>query len=160
MNRYNLLFVLSLCISWTVLAKTPPPNVWQRAAQLDTTRLLSDTPLKSPMGAVYRSAILPGWGQLYNQHHWKSAFVAALNGYMVYQIVRSDLKLDDTGNKKYRDRRSDFSWYFGLTYLLTMVDAYVDAYLFGFDKAMDIGLLTPAGEPYLSSTRLYVRFRF
>ena len=125
-------------------------------SDIDTTRLFSDKPLKSPMGATLRSAVLPGWGQLYNEKPVKSIFVAALNGYLIYQIVDNNRKYERTGNTTFRDRRGTNSWYFGLTYLLTLVDAYVDAYLFGFEKTMDIGI----GTPQNGENQLQLMFRW
>lgn len=105
---------------------------------LDTALLLSDTPVKSPWGAVIRSAVLPGWGQLYNHHYVKAGLALSLNSFLAYHIYWYEKKWRDTKNKDFQGKRNLYSWYFTLGYLLTMVDAYVDAYLFEFDKAMNI----------------------
>ncbi len=110
---------------------------------IDTTRLLSDKPVKSPWGAVLRSAVLPGWGQFYNKKYIKSALAASVNGVLFSQIIHNQNQWEKTGERSYFNRRNDFYWYFGIAYLLTLADAYVDAYLFGFNKAMDIGLSPP-----------------
>ena len=107
-------------------------------ADIDTARLLSDKPIKSPMGALIRSAILPGLGQVYNQKYIKGVFVFALNGVLGYEIYDYNKKWNNTGKSKYRDKRNLYTWYFSLSYLLTLIDAYIDAYLFGFDKAIEI----------------------
>lgn len=106
--------------------------------QVDTTILLSDKSLKSPWGAVIRSAILPGWGQIYNEQYAKSVIAFATNGLIVYQIYRYEQRWRDTKNEADRSKRNLFTWYFSLAYILTMVDSYVDAYLFKFDEAMKI----------------------
>lgn len=108
--------------------------------EIDTAKLLSDTPIKSPMGAVLRSAILPGWGQFYNEKYLKAIFVLSVNGTLVYAIYHYDDQWEKTGDKTYQDKRNLYTWYFGVSYFLTLVDAYVDAYLFGFDKAMKIAV--------------------
>lgn len=110
--------------------------------KIDTARLLSDKPIKSPMGALLRSAVLPGLGQIYNQKYIKGIFVFALNGTLGYQIYNFNKKWNDTGTSRYRDKRNLYTWYFGVSYFLTIVDAYIDAYLFGFDKAVEIGAVT------------------
>lgn len=110
--------------------------------EIDTSRLLSDKPIKSPMGALLRSAILPGLGQIYNKKYIKGIFVFALNGTLGYQIYNFNKKWNDTGTSRYRDKRNLYTWYFGVSYFLTLVDAYIDAYLFGFDKAVEIGAVT------------------
>lgn len=106
--------------------------------QLDTATLLSDNSLKSPWGAVARSAVLPGWGQIYTGHYVKSAVVFSINGFLVYQIYNYELKWREEKNEDYRAKRNLYTWYFALAYILTMVDAYVDAYLYKFDDAMKI----------------------
>ena len=68
--------------------------------EIDTTKLLSDTPIKSPMGAVLRSAILPGWGQFYNEKYLKAIFVLSVNGALAYAIYHYDDQWEKTGNKK------------------------------------------------------------
>jgi hypothetical protein len=105
---------------------------------LDTVKLLSDKPLKSPMGAVIRSALLPGWGQLYTRQYLKAGIASAINGVMIYQVFRYQKRWKDSGNRDFQLKRNLFTWYFAGTYFLTMVDAYVNAYLFKFDEAMDI----------------------
>jgi hypothetical protein len=107
---------------------------------LDTARLLSDQPLKSPMGAVLRSAALPGWGQVYNRKYLKGLFVFSVNGTFAYAIYHYNREWKDTGNRKFQNKRNLYTWYFGVSYLLTLVDAYVDAYLFGFDDAVKLAL--------------------
>lgn len=107
-------------------------------SQLDTARLLSDKPLKSPWGAVLRSAILPGWGQVYTQRYIKAVLAFSVNSFFAYQIYNYEQKWRDEKNESYRNKRNLNSWYFALSYLLTMVDAYVEAYLYKFNTAMEI----------------------
>lgn len=132
-------------------------TVAQKSA-IDTLRLLSDRPLKSPWGAVLRSAALPGWGQVYNEKYLKGALALAVNGALVWKALDYHRRWQDTGNQSARDRRNLYTWYWGLAYLFTMVDAYVDASLFGFDEAMEIAMLPP--EPGGFSAGIALRFRF
>lgn len=125
---------------------------------IDTLRLLSDRPVKSPRGAALRSAILPGWGQVYNEKYLKGALALAVNGALVWKAVDYHQRWQDTGNQSARDRRNLYTWYWGLAYLLTMVDAYVDASLFGFDKALEIAALPPGAGDF--SAGIALRFRF
>ena len=114
------------------------PQTLFYSPQLDTATLLSDRSLKSPWGAVARSAIIPGWGQIYNEQYVKSVIAFSINGFLVYQIYKYELKWREEHNEGMRDKRNLYTWYFALAYLLTMVDAYVDAYLYKFDDAMKI----------------------
>ncbi len=107
-------------------------------SQLDTARLLSDRPLKSPWGAVLRSAVLPGWGQIYTHQYFKAVIAFSVNSFLVYQIYNFEQKWRDEKNESFRSKRNLYSWYFTLSYLLTMVDAYVEAYLYKFNTAMQI----------------------
>jgi len=109
---------------------------------------------KSPWGAVGRSAILPGLGQIYNESYWKAPVIWGFLGYFISVWINQnnlykenrDLyedSISDTnpyGNEEYlrlrefyRDQRNDFAIYIVLTYLLNLVDAYVDAHMFDFD---------------------------
>ena len=104
---------------------------------------------KSPWGAVLRSAILPGFGQYYNESYWKIPVVWGSIYYFASIWVKNDNKYVDyknlyneSGQSKdvyktnrdfYRDQRDLFAIYIGLAYVLNLVDAYVDAHLFYFD---------------------------
>ncbi len=114
----------------------------------DTTTLSSDIFVmqKSPWGAVGRSAILPGWGQIYNESYWKAPVIWSVMGWFVYSWIDNNNSYNDyknlyseTGNSLYldyrnfyRDQRDEFAIYLLLTYFLNLVDAYVDAHLFDF----------------------------
>ena len=100
--------------------------------------LHSDVPLKSPWGAVARSAMLPGWGQFYNEAYIKGLVSLGVFSTFAYNVIRYAGKYSETGEKYFRDRRTVHSWYLGLTYLLVMVDAYVDANLYKFEEAMEL----------------------
>ncbi len=107
-------------------------------APIDTSRLLSDVPLKSPTGAVLRSAVLPGWGQMYNEQYWKAGLAFSANATLGYFIFHYNRLYRTTGNKDYQNKRNQYTWYLALGYALTMLDAYVDAYLYKFDLAMSL----------------------
>ena len=107
---------------------------------------------KSPWGAVLRSAIIPGWGQIYagsyikapiiwgigaglaaawiwnNNKYWTNAKLYAEQGYP---------NIDNFGYKRnrdfFRDQRDLVTIYMALAYFLNLVDAYVDAALFDFN---------------------------
>jgi hypothetical protein len=109
---------------------------------------------RTPMKAVLYSAILPGLGQFYNKSYWKIPIIWAVGGYFVYEIVKnnnsyvdyrdayanSQTPVNPNGDQRlkilrdfYRDQRDQFYLWAGLTYLINIVDAYVDAHLFDFD---------------------------
>ena len=125
--------------------------------ELDTNKTVqtSDSTFvmtKSPWGAVGRSALIPGWGQYYNESYWKIPIIWGVMGWFTYLYVESnnlykkygDLyseSLDVTPNGDsqykeardfYRNERDQWALFLGLTYFLNLVDAYVDAHLFDF----------------------------
>jgi hypothetical protein len=126
---------------------------------------------KSPWGAVLRSAVLPGWGQFYNESYWKIPIFVGLMGYFGYSyfdnnnqyetyrdLYLESLETSPNGNLSYRnlrefykDQRDLFAIYFFLTYFLNMVDAYVDAHLFDFDVSED---------PVTKQPQLNIRYNF
>jgi len=147
----NILFILTLV----------SVNSYCQSADLEkTNQSLSDsgfTMQKSPMGAMLRSALLPGWGQFYNESYWKIPIVWGVSAWFIYVwLDRDDLyqqyrdlynnSLSETSNGNssykdfrdfYRDDRDLFAVYLGLTYFLNLIDAYVDAHLFDFDVGLN-----------------------
>ncbi len=119
--------------------------------------MFSDQPLKSPWGAVARSAILPGWGQCYNESYIKSIIAFGAFVYFMTRIFDFEQQYRDTGNVEFRDNRVTNTWYLGLTYLIILVDAYVDAYLFRFDDTIK---LTYQYVPQEKAFTFGVRFEF
>ena len=101
---------------------------------------------KSPWGAVLRSAIIPGWGQIYNQSYIKAPVVWGIFGALAAGWIHYNNKYIDSralylstqndvyrqNRDFYRDQRDLMSIYIGLAYFLNLVDAYVDAQLFDF----------------------------
>lgn len=120
---------------------------------------------KSPWGAVGRSAILPGWGQFYNEDYWHIPVVWGFLGWFGYnwadnnnkyktyrdRFINSGDENDRTRRNFYRDQRDNFAIYFVLTYLLNLVDAYVGAHLFDFTVEEDY---------LLHTARLKLSYRF
>ncbi len=112
---------------------------------------------KSPWGAVLRSAILPGWGQFYNQSYLKIPVVWGVLGWLGYQWYQNNKyyrQSQDLYNQTnninylsyktfYQDQRDLFAIYFGLAYVLNLVDAYVDAELFDFSVKQDARTNSP-----------------
>lgn len=135
--------------------------------QTDSTFIMA----KSAWGAVGRSAILPGWGQFYNESYWKIPVVWGVLGWFTYLYVENNklykeyrdlysesLEDSDLGDSyyrrardTYRDERDKYALILGLSYLLNLIDAYVDAHLFDFDVTEN---------PVTRQPELGIRFRF
>ncbi len=112
---------------------------------------------KSPWGAVGRSAVLPGWGQFYNEDYWHIPVIWGLLGWFGsqwilnnnnYKTYRDNFIQTKNFNDKrkrdfYRDQRDQFTIYIAITYLLNLVDAFVGAHLFDFSVEEDYLMRTP-----------------
>ncbi|MFC2103546.1 DUF5683 domain-containing protein [Bacteroidota bacterium] len=106
---------------------------------------------KSPWGAVARSAIVPGWGQFYNEDYWHIPIVWGLLGWFGYQwilnnddyrsnrdsFIETEQTIFKTRRDFYRDQRDQFTIYFVITYLMNLVDSFVGAHLFDFSVEED-----------------------
>lgn len=140
---------------------------WNEDSLITARTTSSDTvmrPKKSGTIAMLASMVLPGAGQIYNQSYWKAPVVWGFGAYF-YLIYRDQNKqyqfyrdayvasvdsINTTGNadflrlrRAYFSQRNTFGWYLAITYLVTIVDAYVDASLFNFEVSPD---LQPHGE--------------
>jgi hypothetical protein len=108
--------------------------------------------LPSPKGALIRSAIYPGWGQLANKKPYKACVIMAVEAYLLGVALSSDRSARDAGRlareaatgpgaaafadrrTRYEDRRNSYFWWLGAAILYSMLDAYVDASLAGVPK--------------------------
>jgi len=119
---------------------------------------------KSPWGALLRSAVIPGWGQIYNQSYikapiiWGAAawFIYGWNYYNDFYQQYKDLYQQNPNAEEYRDireiyrdERDMFAIYLGLLYLLNLIDAYVDAQLFDFTVEEN-----PGGSQYMLGLKI------
>ena len=111
-----------------------------------------DTFVKSPWEAVLKSAILPGWGQHYNEQKLKPYIIFGLEAGFITTAVLEDKwtwenfdKANNSANvdmknfylqryEYHKNRKNLFIWWSALIYLYNLADAYVDAHLFDFDK--------------------------
>ncbi len=102
---------------------------------------------KSPTGAMFRSMVVPGWGQFYNESYWKIPLVWGALGAFAYAWKWNNDKVnyyDDKYHSEhntayyeirefYRNQRDLNTVFFILVYVLNVVDAYVDAHMFDFE---------------------------
>lgn len=117
---------------------------------------------KSPMGAVWRSLVLPGWGQIYTESYWKAPLFIGATGVLVYFIWDNHNKFVDKSyevksmkrispdnpnleilinqRETYRDNRDRNGLLLLGVYVLSAVDAYVDAHLFDFDVSDKVNI--------------------
>ena len=89
--------------------------------------------------------VFPGWGQWYNGQKIKAAVVFTAESFLIGSAIYLNKKVTDSevGSLErdfYRDRRNLTHWLIGGFTLLSMLDAYVDAYLYDFDTGPDLAL--------------------
>ncbi|MBS4035653.1 MAG: hypothetical protein KGZ85_14380 [Ignavibacterium sp.] len=160
--------MIKIIISTILISIILPLHLYPQDKDTLSTPEKTDTVFimqKSPWGAVLRSAVIPGWGQFYNESYWKIPVVWGFAGWFIYNWINTndnyvenqDIYLntnEDIYRRRrdfYRDQRDNFAIYLALTYLLNLVDAYVDAHLFDFTVS----------EDYLTrSPQLNIRFNF
>lgn len=123
---------------------------------------------KSPIRASLYSAILPGMGQVYNKKYWKVPIVWGLlgtgvgfvlnydkqykefRGYYLDKLYGNEIENPTINNMSARqlatiqdDRKRTRDYAIALTalvYILNILDATVDAHLYGMDKDPDLSL--------------------
>lgn len=155
-----LLFIFVL--SFNLFAQQDTSKTTNSLTQQDTTAFVMH---KSPWGAVLRSAVIPGWGQLYNHSYWKAPIVWGFIGFYAYywkvnndkykewrDIYKSTLIEKYKSNRdSYHDQRDLVALYMGITYFLNLIDAYVDAQLFDF---------TVDESPYIRAPQIGLKIHF
>lgn len=160
--------LIKTIISLILIGIILPLNLYPQDKDTLSTPEKTDTVFimqKSPWGAVLRSAVIPGWGQFYNESYWKIPVVWGFAGWFIYNWINTNDKYitnrdiyiqtdEDIYRRRrdfFRDQRDNFAIYLALTYLLNLVDAYVDAHLFDFTVS----------EDYLTrNPQLNIRFNF
>lgn len=101
------------------------------------------TDTRSPGKAVLLSALIPGGGQVYTGHWWKTLIIApaelGLAGFSIRDHLAAGEALAAADTTKYDrlvDRRNALLWWTGAVVAFSMADAYVSAQMYGFDRQM------------------------
>ena len=110
---------------------------------------------QSPSTAALKSFLLPGLGQVGNDRWLKAGlFFGAYTGLLGWAVAINQDKQDAEGHfnaaasaadstfwqsevDRLESNRNAKYWFAGATMLLSVIDAYVDAHLRGFDKRID-----------------------
>lgn len=95
-----------------------------------------------PRAALLRSAILPGWGQLYNGKPYKAFFFASASATLFAMAAAEQIALDDARSPQEHEdrvaRRNTRILFFALSATLAGIDAYVDAHLARFSDQWNV----------------------
>lgn len=161
-----ILYMSCLQISAQVPALPPDKPGDTLIVKAEEKKVVLDTTSHSPRKAVLYAAVLPGLGQVYNKKYWKVPIVFIGFGTLGYFIDRNikyykdlrqgfldypehDLKYftNDITSEQIKRGMQIYKRYRDLSfigtagfYILQIVDATVDAYLFDWDVGEDISL--------------------
>ena len=95
-----------------------------------------------PRAALMRSAILPGWGQLYNGKPYKALLFAGAGATLFSMAAAEQRALGDARSPHEHEdrvaRRNTRILFFALSVTLASIDAYVDAHLARFADRWDV----------------------
>lgn len=105
---------------------------------------ISTVKFKSPRTAMIRSLIFPGMGQGYNGKEFKAlVFFCAEFGLLFNSIYLNQLykrSTDEYVREFYIENRNLSTWWLVGVVLFSMLDAYVDAYLYNFDESPNLSI--------------------
>ena len=91
----------------------------------------------APMGAFFRSVLIPGWGQLYADQPVRAAFYFVAQSATVFMVLRTNHRIGEAESEELkqarRDQREDWLVLAGFWALASGVDAWVSANLWGFE---------------------------
>ncbi len=155
-KSYLTLFVLVLLLPYPSLAKQ---GEWR----------------PSPRGALLRAFIFPGWGQFYNHRYAKGVGVLLVETALVVELAQRWQTTNQLWEKsrsyppgseerqiyqdrylKAEERRNAYIWWTSGFIILSALDAYVDAYLFGFKRDFQERLSLEVGPAY--GVKISLRF--
>lgn len=120
-------------------------------AQTADSTATDSIPTRNPTLALYLS-IIPGGGQIYNHKYLKSLIFGGAFVYYSLRYQDAAKTYDKTMLDSDHRTRNDQAWMMGLTWALGLIDAYVDAQLYNFDKYIVEGA-TPVDSLNLGKDR-------
>ena len=113
------------------------------ATEADTDSTRTDAQ-PSAQGALLRSAVLPGWGQFYNDRPVKGLFFGAASATALAAVVVEQRRIRPSRtpeqHQAHISRRNSRLLYFALSVALAATDAYVDAHLANFGAEVQVEL--------------------
>ncbi len=131
---------------------------------------------QNPTAGLFKSMVIPGWGQLGNRRYVKAAIYAGLDAWFIGAAVHfgkqaSDFreKYDDATDLDLRrdyyslyldrkDERNKYTWFAVIVTFISMFDAYVDAHLSGYPekpKQSDLSFdVRPVRDGFMASVSL------
>ncbi len=142
-------------------ADTVPGRVEAPAASLDSVPTIR--PPIRPMGAFWRSFLIPGWGQASLGRKTAGAFFVAAEGVTLGMVLTTSSQLnylEETNSGSVdskKQQREDWLVLLGLNHLLAAMEAYVSAHLWDFPGDLSIQAAPNGGVA--GAVSVPVRFR-
>jgi hypothetical protein len=108
---------------------------------------------QNPTRALFKSVLIPGWGQLGNRRYVKAGVIFAVESLFIGAYLHYNKQVADARDRfesaqsiearnnwydyleNKRKNRGKYAWFAGITIFLSMFDAYVDAHLSGSPTA-------------------------
>lgn len=140
MTRRASILALSLVAGCAIrlLAQTPVESLPPAAARRDSVRHVG------PVGALWRSLLLPGWGQAATGRHVTGALFVAWEGTTMYMTLKAHQEADyfraagiPNQNAK-RQEVQDWAVLWGFNHLFAGAEAYVAAHLRDFPRDLKV----------------------
>ncbi len=108
-------------------------------------------PGKNPTKAMFLSLFIPGAGQFYNEQYWKASAVFIVESTMIGLTIYNHVKMEEYYDKarsatdetfqiyykkynNYYKKRQNMYWWLGGFTFLSIVDAFVNAHLYNYEK--------------------------
>jgi len=117
----------------------------------------------TPMGAFWRSFVLPGWGQAATGRRTAAAFFLATEGVTLGMVITTSVQLNhlkatNSGSVEAKSQqREDWLVLLGVNHLLAAMEAYVSAHLWDFPG--DLSIQAVPGGGVAGSLSVPIRLR-
>lgn len=105
---------------------------------------------KSAKTAMLLTTIIPGGGQFYTERYFKGIVIGGAQSYLIYREVQTQIKINELQREtnlsneqqalldEKLDERREIGWWMALVWGIGILDAYVDAQLYGFESELTI----------------------
>jgi len=131
-----------------------PGNIFSAYTKADDPRNFEKSLVQNPTKALFKSMIIPGWGQYGNKRKYKALLFFGLDVWFISSAIKygnqtsdfrnqydaadiNDISLRNDLYSKFlnrKDQRNKFTWLSVIVTFISMFDAFTDAHLSGFPK--------------------------
>lgn len=122
----------------------PPAAVGQDTMQLDTVQATAFQRPVSPMGAFWRSFLIPGWGQAKLNRKLPGGVFIAFEGLALGMVLKTSHQLSylerigDPGAEAKKQQQEDWITLLVFNHLMSGLEAFVSAHLWDFPDDLEI----------------------